>query len=61
MPSRMACRSAVKGGDHNSREELEALARRVASDEEVRYCPHGRPVMIRFTRRQLEKMFGRIQ
>ena len=58
---RMACRSAVKGGDHNTREELEALARRVASDEEVRYCPHGRPVMIRFTRRQLEKMFGRIQ
>ena len=43
------------------REELEALAKRVASDEEVRYCPHGRPVMIRFTRRQLEKMFGRIQ
>ena len=58
---RMACRSAVKGGDRNSREELEALAKRVASDEEVRYCPHGRPVMIRFTRRQLEKMFGRIQ
>ena len=58
---RMACRSAVKGGDRNTREELEALAKRVASDEEVRYCPHGRPVMIRFTRRQLEKMFGRIQ
>lgn len=58
---RMACRSAVKGGDHNTKEELEALTRRVAADEEVRYCPHGRPVMIRFTRRQLEKMFGRIQ
>ncbi len=58
---RMACRSAVKGGDHNTRQELEALARRVASDEEVRFCPHGRPVMIRFTKRQLEKMFGRIQ
>lgn len=58
---RMACRSAVKGGDHNTPAELEALVRRVASDPEVRYCPHGRPVMIRFTRRQLEKMFGRVQ
>ena len=30
-------------------------------DENVRYCPHGRPVMVRFTRRELEKLFGRIQ
>jgi DNA mismatch repair protein MutL len=58
---RMACRSAVKGGDRNSRAELEQLVRIILTDENVRYCPHGRPVMVRFTRREIEKMFGRIQ
>ncbi|MBQ4050112.1 MAG: DNA mismatch repair endonuclease MutL [Oscillospiraceae bacterium] len=58
---RMACRAAVKGGDHNRPEELAALVRRIVSDENVRYCPHGRPVMLRYTKRELEKLFGRIQ
>ena len=58
---RMACRAAVKGGDRNRPEELETLVRRIASDEKVRYCPHGRPVMIRYTKKELEKLFGRIQ
>lgn len=58
---RMACRSAVKGGDHNTTEELERVVQTIIRDENVRYCPHGRPVMVRFTRRELEKLFGRIQ
>ena len=58
---RMACRSAVKGGDHNTMQELEQVVRTIIQDENVRYCPHGRPVMVRFTRRELEKLFGRIQ
>ena len=58
---RMACRSAVKGGDHNTTEELERVVQTIIQDENVRYCPHGRPVMVRFTRRELEKLFGRIQ
>ena len=58
---RMACRSAVKGGDVNRPEELTKLVETICADEQVRYCPHGRPVMIRYTRRELEKLFGRIQ
>ena len=58
---RMACRSAVKGGDVNRPEELVKLVETICADEQVRYCPHGRPVMIRYTRRELEKLFGRIQ
>lgn len=58
---RMACRSAVKGGDVNRPEELAKLVETICADEQVRYCPHGRPVMIRYTRRELEKLFGRIQ
>ena len=58
---RIACRSAVKANDRNSMEELQHLAEEVCADEDVRYCPHGRPVMIRYSRADLEKLFGRIQ
>ncbi len=54
-----ACRGAIKGGEENSREELEQLARRVWQDPTLRHCPHGRPIAVVFTRRQLEKRFGR--
>ncbi len=56
----VACRAAVKAGDRQSPAELEALARRVLNDDEVRYCPHGRPVCFELTRKELEKQFGRI-
>ncbi|MDD6034322.1 MAG: DNA mismatch repair endonuclease MutL [Oscillospiraceae bacterium] len=58
---RMACRSAVKGGDQNRPEELQALVETISRDEQVRYCPHGRPVMLRYSKKELEKLFGRIQ
>ena len=54
----MACKSAIKGGWKNGEEELLAVCRAVMSDE-VRYCPHGRPVAIRLTRKDLEKQFKR--
>lgn len=57
---RIACRSAVKAHDKNSRAELEELVKIICQDENVRYCPHGRPVMIRYTRKEIEKLFGRI-
>lgn len=57
---RIACRSAVKAHDQNSRAELEELVKIICCDENVRYCPHGRPVMIRYTRKEIEKLFGRI-
>lgn len=56
-----ACRAAVKAGDKTDRYELEKFTAKLLSDEEVRYCPHGRPVLAELTKRELEKFFGRIQ
>ena len=55
----IACRSAVKGGKQTSIAELETLAKRIAADDSVRYCPHGRPVAMWMSKSQLEKQFGR--
>ena len=57
----MACKSAVKGGDSLSRDEIEALIRQMLDTGAPPTCPHGRPVMKSITRRELEKMFKRIQ
>jgi len=54
----MACKAAIKGGQHNSPAELLRVAEAVM-DGRVKYCPHGRPVAIELTRSQLEKRFGR--
>ena len=54
----VACRAAVKAGDDTPPTELAALARRV-ENEDVRYCPHGRPVSFLLKRRDLERQFGR--
>ncbi len=56
-----ACRSAVKGGDYTSEKERELFVEKLLSMPEIRYCPHGRPVMIKISRYELEKQFGRIQ
>lgn len=57
----MACKSAVKGGDALSRDEIEALIRQMLETGAPPTCPHGRPVMKAISRRELEKMFKRIQ
>ncbi|MBR3438256.1 MAG: DNA mismatch repair protein MutL, partial [Clostridia bacterium] len=56
----VACRSAVKAGNNTSRYEMEIFAKQLLSDPSVKYCPHGRPVLIEITRRELEKNFGRV-
>ena len=56
----VACRAAVKAGDSASPQELYELALRVEK-EDVRYCPHGRPVLFILRRRELERQFGRVQ
>ena len=56
-----ACRSAVKGGDYTSEKEREFFVEKLLSMPDIRYCPHGRPVMIKISRYELEKQFGRIQ
>ena len=55
----MACKAAIKGGQNNSRDELLPVAEAVVSGA-VYTCPHGRPVAITMTRKQLEKQFKRI-
>ena len=55
----MACKAAIKGGWKTSDQELERVARAVMSGQ-VKYCPHGRPVAIELTQKDLEKQFKRI-
>ncbi len=54
----MACKAAIKGGWKTSPQELERVAKAVM-DGTVKYCPHGRPVAIELTRKELEKQFKR--
>ena len=54
----MACKAAIKGGWTSSPEELRVLVDKVQSGE-VKYCPHGRPVAVKLTKNELEKMFKR--
>jgi DNA mismatch repair protein MutL len=55
----VACRAAVKGGNISTEKELIALARQV-EDEDVRHCPHGRPVCVVVKKREIERWFGRV-
>ena len=55
-----ACRAAAKAGDSSKPAELQALVEQVLLQDDVRYCPHGRPVCIEMNRRELEKQFGRV-
>ncbi len=55
-----ACRAAIKAGDNSRPAELLDLAKKVLLDNQIRYCPHGRPVCIEMTQKELEKQFGRI-
>lgn len=61
MYKNMACRAAVKAGDDTPPAEQEKFIEYVLSHRDVRYCPHGRPILIEMTRPELEKTFGRIQ
>lgn len=54
----MACKAAVKAGMHSDPKELRVLVDRVQAGE-IRYCPHGRPVAVKITKYELEKMFKR--
>jgi len=54
-----ACRAAIKAGKSLNDMEMRALVERFLSDDSLRYCPHGRPVVIEMTQREIEKQFGR--
>lgn len=57
----IACKAAIKAGYITSDTERLNLAVRVLNDNNVMYCPHGRPVAFEIKKSQLEKYFGRIQ
>lgn len=55
-----ACKSAIKAHDRNDIAELQAIVDEVFADERIRFCPHGRPVMVKLSKNEIEKYFSRI-
>ena len=55
----VACKAAIKAGWVNDEAELLALVRQVMAREDLKYCPHGRPICITLSKKQLEKQFKR--
>lgn len=56
----IACKAAIKANKKLSVEEMEKLCKDVFMAEGVSTCPHGRPIMVKMTKYQIEKMFKRI-
>lgn len=56
----MSCRAAIKAGDKNQEEEMLALAQQIIDGDAPAFCPHGRPVILKLTEKELEKQFGRL-
>ena len=55
----VACKAAIKAGWHTDPKELEALVNEVMTRDELKYCPHGRPICISLSKKELEKQFKR--
>ena len=55
----VACKAAIKAGWKNDEKELLAVAEAVMAREELKYCPHGRPICVSLSKKQLEKQFKR--
>ncbi len=55
----IACRAAIKAHDITPKQEMEFITNIVRNNHSVSYCPHGRPVMVEFTKNKIERMFGR--
>ncbi len=55
----VACKAAIKAGWKNDEKELLALVKEVMSREDLKYCPHGRPICVTLSKKQLEKQFKR--
>ena len=55
----VACKAAIKAGWTNDEKELLALVKQVMSREDLKYCPHGRPICVTLSKKQLEKQFRR--
>ena len=55
----VACKAAIKAGWKNDEAELLAVVKQVMSREDLKYCPHGRPICVTLSKKQLEKQFKR--
>lgn len=55
----IACKAAIKAGWKTDMIELQALVKTVMERDELKYCPHGRPICIRISKKELEKQFRR--
>lgn len=55
----VACKAAIKAGWVSDEKELLAVVKEVMSREELKYCPHGRPICVTLSKKQLEKQFKR--
>ena len=55
----VACKAAIKAGWHSDEKELLAIAEAVMGHQDLKYCPHGRPICISLSKKQLEKQFKR--
>ena len=55
----VACKAAIKAGWKNDEKELLAVAKEVMSRDDLKHCPHGRPICITLSKKQLEKQFKR--
>ncbi len=55
----VACKAAIKAGWLNDEKELLVLAKKVMENEDLKYCPHGRPICVTLSKKQLEKQFKR--
>ena len=56
----MACRAAIKAGNTTTDFEIKKFVEKLLQRDDIRYCPHGRPVMVEVSKRDLEKQFKRI-
>ena len=56
----MACKASIRANEDQDISELAYLANIVLRDNDIRYCPHGRPVLTQISKKQIEKYFGRI-
>ena len=56
----IACKAAIKGNIKSDKIELQSLIDKIFDDENIRYCPHGRPVFTKISKREIEKQFKRI-
>ena len=56
----MACRAAIKAGNTTTDFEIKKFVEELLQRDDIRYCPHGRPVMVEVSKRDLEKQFKRI-